>query len=932
MDAAEKKPKPKSGSDSRLTDSKRMTAHEQRVGVFTTDGTLVIRSWDEWLAGVTGISADNARGQKLADCFPEIEARGFLRRFERVLAEGVVEVLATAFHHYLIACALLEPSERFDKMQQRVTIAPLRENGAVVGTLVTIEDVTARLDRERDLDEQLASQDEAVRLQAARVLAEEEARESANKLLGALNDESWRVRRVAVDGLAQRAGADEVAGLLRALREDHRNPGVLNSALQVLALSGVDAIMPLTEFLNDADIDLRIYATHALGDQHDPRAIPALIHALADQNANVRYHAIEALSKLRATEAVEPLTAIAEARDFFLAFPALDALALIGDTRIAPRLVPLLEDDLLRSPAADALGRLGDEEVVAPLAALLNTPSAPARDIAESFAALHDRYQKAYQEGEYIADLARRVINPTGAQNLLAALDAADGEGLRSLVLVLGWLEGDAIERALARLLGQATARKEVVEALVRYGERATDLLIEQLNAEDAETRKAALVALGRIGDARAVPALIKAMNDDDELIIPAAGALGKIGDRRAFEALLELISHADASVRQAAIAAINSLGHPEMAARAVVLLNDPNPYVRESAVRIAGYFGYDQCADLLLERCHDPEENVRRAAIEHLPYLEDERVITTLANALEQETPRVRAAAALAFAQVESARALAYLLKALDDPTSWVRYFAARSIGQHGYTESLDALVRLAQTDPARQVRIAAVDALGQIGGARAAAVLAGLAETTEMDLMSAALAALGHIGHPNALPPLIESLRSTDQARRIKAIAALGKRGGEGVAEMLQWVAAAADGEQAVSHAAIEALARLASPEAIQSLVTLTADATRREASIAALVPLGERHLDLIGQGLHHAQASVRRAVVDALGRMKQPRASELLMQALDDREDSVRLAAVTALTHLGSRSAEKRLVMLARTDPDEAVRRAAQRALQR
>jgi HEAT repeat protein len=384
--------------------------------------------------------------------------------------------------------------------------------------------------------------------------------------------------------------------------------------------------------------------------------------------------------------------------------------------------------------------------------------------------------------------------------------------------------------------------------------------------------------------------------------------------------------------VRQAAIAAINSLGHPEMAARAVVLLNDPNPYVRESAVRIAGYFGYEECADLLLERCHDPEENVRRAAIEHLPYLEDERVIPALAAALEQETPRVRAAAALAFAQVESARALPYLLKALDDPTSWVRYFAARSIGQHGYTESLNALVQLAQTDAARQVRIAAVDALGQIGGARAAAVLAGLAETTEMDLMSAAVDALGHIGHPDALPPLVEALRSTEQGRRIKAIAALGKRGGEGVAEMLQWVAAAADGEQAVSQAAIEALARLATPEAIQSLVTLTADAARREASIGALVHLGERHLDLIGQGIHHAQASVRRAVIDALGRMKQPRASELLMEALDDREESVRLAAVTALTHLGSRSAEKRLVVLARTDPDAAVRRAAQRALQR
>lgn len=908
-----------------------MSSSEHRVGVFTTDERLVIRSWDEWLSEATGVAAERARGQSLAGLFPEIEARGFLRRFDRVLAEGVVEVLATAFHHYLIACAPLAPSKRFDRMQQRVTIAPLSEAGAIVGTIVTIEDVTARLDRERDLAEQLASADEAVRLRAAQQLAEEEGDEPAKKLMGALGDQSWRVRRAAVDGLAQHAAASEATELLRALREEHRNPGVLNSALQVLALSGIDAIAPLAEFLNDADTDLRIYATHALGDQHDPRAVPALIGALSDDDANVRYHAIEALSKLRAADAVDALTALAESRDFFLAFPALDALTAIGDTRIAPRLVPLLEDELLRTPAADALGQLGDEEVVAPLAALLNTPDGPARVIAQSLAALFNRFQTAYQEGAYIADLARGAIDRTGIQNLIAAIDAANGNELRDLVLVLGWLEGERIERALVPLLGRATARKEVAEALVRHGKRVTDLLIEQLDAEDIETRKAVIVALGRIGDARAVPALVAAINRDDELTIPVAGALGKIGDRRAFDALLELIGDSDAAVRQAAISAINSLGHPEMAARAAVLMNDPNPYVRESAVRIAGYFGYDECADLLLERCRDEDENVRRAAVEHIPYIEDRRVLAVLAEALETATPRVRAAAASAFAQVESARALPYLLKALDDEDAWVRYFAARSIGRHGYSESLDALVKLAESDAARQVRIAAVDALGHIGGPRAVAVLAALGETVEPDLMGAALNALGHIGHPDALPPLLDALRSPDQARRIKAIESLGGRGGENVASTLQWVAAA-DADAVVAQAAIDALARLTTPEAIDALTTLTADAARREASIAALARLGQRHIDDIGRGIHHAQASVRRGSVEALGRMKHPRASELLIQALDDRDASVRLATVSALAHLGSRGAEKRLVMLAHGDPDAGVRRAAQRALKR
>jgi HEAT repeat protein len=907
-----------------------MTSIEHTVGIFTTDTNLVIRSWDAWLARATGIPTERARGRRLVELFPDLEARGMLARFERVLREGVVEVLAPRFHHYLIACAPPPTSNRFDKMQQRVTIAPLREGQAIVGAIATIEDVTARLEREREMAEQLASADEAARLRAAQALADE-AQESSDTLLGVIGDESWRVRRAAVDGLARRAGSDEIKVLLRAIREEHRDPGVLNSALQVLALSGVDAVAPLVELLGDPDTDLRIYATHALGDQHDPRAVPALIRALEDADTNVRYHAIEALGKLRATDAVDVLAATAETHDFHLAFPALDALVSIGDSRVAPRLVPLLEDDLLRSPAAEALGQLGDEEVTAPLVALLNTPGAPALVIAQALAALYDRYDKLYHESAYIADLARRSINEAGVENLLNAIDAAAKEDLRSLALVLGWMEGEAVERAMIKLLGQPTARKEVIEALVRYGERVTRLLTEQLNGESEEARKAAVIALGRIGDPRAVPALIEVLGDERDLTITAAGALGKIGDRRAFEALLELIGRSDAAVRQAAVSAINSLGHPEMAGRAVELLRDQDPHVRESAVKIAGYFGYPQCVELLLERCHDEEESVRRAAIEHIPYLEDPRAVEALRQAIENETPRVRAAAAAAFSHMESSVALPYLLAALNDEDAWVRYFAARSIGLQSHTESLEALARLAESDPASQVRIAAIEALSQIGGPRAVAVLARLAEADDADLARAALRSLGQIGHPDALQLLVETLRSPDSARRVEALKALGQRGREGVAEAISWIAAA-DRDANVAEAAIDALARLATPEAVNALIVLTADSARREAVVDALARLGEHNVELIGRGLTNTQPSVRRAVVEVLGRMKQPSASEQLGAALDDKDAGVRLAAVNAISHLGNRNAERKLISLMHADPDTAVRRAAQRALRR
>jgi HEAT repeat protein len=726
-------------------ESGNLTSSTNPIGVFTTDASLVIQVWDAALERLTGIPADSARGRPLVELVPGLEERRLLAHFRRVIDEGVVEVLAPAFHHYLIPCPTAAPSERFDRMRQRVTIAPLLEDGRVVGALVTVEDVTARIERERALAEQLAHPREDARVSAALAFAEDESLEPSRPLLAALGDESWRVRRAAVEGLARRAAPEAIAALLASVRENHHNLGVLNSALQVLAMSDVDTLSPLVEFLNGEDVDLRMQAALALGEQRDVRAVPALLTALDDEDVNVRYHAVEALGKLRAAEAADALAGVAEAGDFFLAFPALDALKGIGDARVVPRVLPLLGDELLREAAAELLGELGDEETVAPLAGLLNTPNAPTLAAAQALAALHDRYAEQYGEGSYIADLSRAAINPAGAQNLLEAL-AEPGVGeLRPLALVVGWLEGAAVERALTRLLGHTDARGEVLEALVRHGSGVTDLLLEQLGSEDLEIRKAATVALGRIGDARAAPALVELLEDDAEMVIAAADALAKIGDPRAFEPLLARVGDANAAVRQAVIGALNSLGSPEMPARVLPLLGDEDPNVRESAVKIAGYFGYTECTDLLLERCLDEDERVRRAAVEHLPYLEDARATPALVRALRHETPKVRAAAAAAMAQSEGREVSTHLTEALADEDSWVRYFAARSLGRQEVTESAAALAELAESDKAHHVRIAAVEALGRIGGETAVRVVSELVNSAESDLARVAVNALG-------------------------------------------------------------------------------------------------------------------------------------------------------------------------------------------
>src|SRR5215218_767349 len=291
-----------------------MTEGVGEAGVITTDRALVVRSWDGWMERATGIPAAVAGGRPLVELFPEVEARGFVPRLRRVADEGATQVLAPAFHHYLIPCPPLQPAPHFARMQQHVTLSPLRAGGEVVGVTIAIRDVTGRREGERVMAERLRSGDGATRLRAVEALAAGEA--SPDVLVGAFDDASWRVRQVAVEAVARQRGEGVAEVLARVLREQHRDLAVLNATLAALAASGEEVLPPLLGLLESPDADLRMYVALALGLRGDARAVPALVRALDDADDNVRFHALEALGHLGARSAAPAVAAVAESRDF----------------------------------------------------------------------------------------------------------------------------------------------------------------------------------------------------------------------------------------------------------------------------------------------------------------------------------------------------------------------------------------------------------------------------------------------------------------------------------------------------------------------------------------------------------------------------------------------------------------------------------------
>ena len=893
------------------------------ISIFTTDTNLIIKSWGNWLETITGKTTKNVCGQHLLTIIPEIETRGLLHYFQEVITEGTVKILSPTFHHYLLPCAPITPSTHYDKMQQRVTIAPWWENQIIVGTIVTIEDVTPRLEAEKNKQNIPKNHDQI----------------SAN--IHKLGDENWQIRQENVNQIVrENQEENQLKTLINILKKEHFNPSVLNSILQVLAMSDINAVEPLSELLKDGEADLRIYAALALGEQHQPAAIPPLIAALKDENINVQYHAIDALGKLKAASATAALINIIQTHDFFLAYPAIESLEKIGDRSAASALVPLLTDELLTEPAGKTLIKLADVENMADLAAILNQPNLDSQiiySICEIIATVYHRYQKLYGEGEQIGNIVAAQINRSGKEQLLKTLDPSQNIDQQNLVLLLTWLENT--EPTLIKLLSVPNLRPIIFENLVDKGPKITDLLLQELTLNpDIETQIAIVQCLGLIRDQRAIPKLLDLLTKNEtELIIHIAQTLAKMGDIQAAEPLISLLAHSEIRVRQSAIAALYTLGHPQLTERLISLLQNPHPLMRESALYIAGHFKLPETVELILQACEDQNLRVRKAAIETLPHLQHPRILPKLLKCLQSENDHIAASAVKALGYIDSNMAQPHIFAALNHPAQWVRYYAIRALGKHHYPQIIGDLITIAQKDQALPVRAAAIEVISQYGNEEVIELLEPIATTTTEynDLIRAAIMGLGNIDHPRSQTILLKLIDSKNPLpQRLDAIASLGSQTHPEIPENLQ-IIAVIEQDQTIIQAVINSLMRLNNSQAIAGLLELTTSNQCREPAITALAQMN-LHLHTIGQGLQHPSPIVRESVVEILTRSKPHHSQEIktkndiLISALSDQNSNIRLAAINALAHITNHQAEAQLAEIAHHDPDISVRRAAFKAI--
>lgn len=322
-----------------------------------------------------------------------------------------------------------------------------------------------------------------------------------------------------------------------------------------------------------------------------------------------------------------------------------------------------------------------------------------------------------------------------------------------------------------------------------------------------------------------------------------------------------------------------------------------------------------------------DDDIEVRLTAVETAKALRVTGLAERVIGWLTEADPRLRLAAAEMLAAEPTPRAVGPLSRALSDVEPQVRAAAAAALGASGAPEAVIGLLgRL--DDSAVEVKESVIRALARLGDSRAVVPLVSKIEDSRPVIRRAVARALGDLGDRRAVSALVLALRDSDSSVRGRAIEALGEIGDASVVPSISAVLSE-DSASDVRLAAIDALGRLATPEATARLIDAFGRLTdERDALVQALSRVGKEAVPALSHCLTSSESreradgcalalahvatsdgaalildAVRRgrvspdAALVSLGEIGDPVALPLALEFLGHRDPAVRRAALSA-----------------------------------
>lgn len=345
--------------------------------------------------------------------------------------------------------------------------------------------------------------------------------------IAALKDEDWALREDAATLLGEFGDARAVAPLVEVLRDEDR--AVRDAATGALRKIGPAAIPALIVALQDPNGNVQEIAVAVLKDLPDPRAVDPLIGCLTSRNWIVRMHAAKGLGVAGDACAIPSLVSLLTDEVKAVRADATDALVRIGRPALASLLAALQHEAwILRLHACEALGKIGADEAVEPLcrAMLKDRDTAVRQDAAKALGGIGSPLALAALTAA-LTDLDVRpfAVEALGKLNDLRAVetlvDVVTGKGRPANVRKVAVCGGESGEMDIEEMEAQIFA----IGGLAELGDdRAIEPLIRAL--KDTRLRTASAAALGRMGLRVAAPLLAAMKTETDSNILFHARAI----------------------------------------------------------------------------------------------------------------------------------------------------------------------------------------------------------------------------------------------------------------------------------------------------------------------------------------------------------------------------------------------------------------------
>jgi cyclophilin family peptidyl-prolyl cis-trans isomerase/HEAT repeat protein len=353
-------------------------------------------------------------------------------------------------------------------------------------------------------------------------------------------------------------------------------------------------------------------------------------------------------------------------------------------------------------------------------------------------------------------------------------------------------------------------------------------------------------------------------------------------------------------------------------------LLSDGEARVRRRAALAVGRVGLRDGVPLLVPLLNDTEPEVRQMAAFALGLVGDKSARYSLVTALSDQSPFVQGSAAealgllgdpaaavpigKALAQIVGSGVLSQLPTEVDEPS--------RETPAAAFRLGVEALVRLKAYDPlaaavldaSGQPRVTwwpVAFALGRLEDRRALDALMTLAKDPNPYTRAFAAKGLGALKDRAAVPVLLPLLQSADPGAAVEAIRALGQIGDGAAAEPLLRIAQATNSTPQARLEAVAALGGVRAPGVTDVLVDMLSDRDPaiRTAALRSTAALDAEGFVTILSGLDpDPEWRVRAALASILGTLPARSGVPRLNAMLADSDQRVIAPVLTAMVKLG------------------------------